>query len=306
MLLDCAKIVLMADSYIIFECSGDLARNILATAVVSSIKKAYPDRKIVVVTLFPEVWLHNPHVYRFYTIGKLAYFYDDYVNGKDAIIFRHDPVTAEDFAYDRKHILEIWCDLCGVPYDGSLPSLHFTWREKEAVGKLTKSDKPLFFIQTNVSPVAPQVPEFWATDIPLDVAQQVVDRMTEKGFATIHLRSDLQPALRNAQTLMMDNRQTLCAISYSKARLFMDSYAMHAAAAFNLPSTVLWVAKNPKVIGYAHDTNIIATPDPEYGSFMKWYKEGYDITGAMLIYLREKGNLFDADKVVEEILKQQS
>lgn len=126
----------MKDSYIVFEIQGDQAKNITATAVARALHKAYPDRKIIVVTGSPEVWLHNPHVYRFYALGGMAYFYDDYIKDKDTLILRHDPAQTEDFAYARKPLAHIWCNLFNIPHDGERIDLFFTWREEEAVTKI--------------------------------------------------------------------------------------------------------------------------------------------------------------------------
>lgn len=293
----------MKEAYIVFECAGDLSKNLIATSVVSSIKKAHPERKIVVVTHFPEAWLHNPHVYRLYPYGRLSYFYDDFIKDKDTLIFRHDPLGAEDFIYGRKSIVEAWCDMCKAQYDGSVPSLYFTWREKEAVGKLTTSNKPLFFIQTNVFPLAPTIPEFWATDIPLSVAQEVVDRMNSKGFRTVHLRAANQPALKNADPLSLDSRQILCAIQYSKARLFINSYALHAAKAHGLNSVVLWIASNPSVSGYKTDANIACNPTPELEKYIHSYKEGYDIGGALAVFPHDREKIFNVEEIVEALTK---
>lgn len=283
----------MKEAYIIFECVGDLRKNLFATAVVSSIKKAHPDRNIVVVTNTPEVWLHNPSVYRCYGFGRMSYFYDDYVKDKDTIIMRHDPFTTEDFTYGRKHILEIWCNLCGVEYDQSLPSLYFTWREKEAVGKLTASTKPLFFIQTT---------NVWTNDIPRAVAQKIVDIMNERGYATIHLRTGDQIALQGTLALTFDARLTLCALSRSDKRLLTDSYAMQVATAFNLPSVVLWVTGNPLVTGYKMHTNVIAKPDPLLKESIDNFNESFVFGNAQLKSPPNLDKIFNIDEIISLLI----
>lgn len=293
----------MNESYIIFECLSDLKHNILATAVVSSIKKAYPERKIIVVTTTPEVWLHNPNVFRFYTIGKLSYFYDDFILNKDTIIMRQDPANTEDFIYGRKHLIEIWCDLCGVPYDGSLPSLHFTWREKEAVEKLTPTNKPLFLIQTNSPSITPDINYFWPTDVPTNIAQDVVNKMNNNGYQSVHIRTENQIKLDNTLSFTFDPRLLLYAISRSEKRLFIDSYAHQASAAFGLPSTVIWVGHTPKVYGYDINKNITATINAQLQKYIDSYSESYLIGYRFLICPYDLRNIFDADKLVDEILK---
>jgi len=292
----------MTDQYIVFEAGIDLGKNIMATAVVRALKKHHPKRKIVVVTMTPEVWLHNPDVYRFYSPDKTNYFYDDFIHDKDTIIMRHDPILTEDFAYHRKHFIEIWCELCKVPFDGLQSSLYFTWREEEAIGKLMSLDKPLFFIQTNVSPIAQNIPEFWATDIPFHTAQQVVNNMNDRGFMTIQLCSSQQPVLNNVQTLNLDARQTLLAIKHSKARLFIDSYAHQVAKVFELPSVVLWIAGKPEGSGYEENVNIKAKAEGVLLDFINSYKEGYDFTNTKTQCPHDLSHIFDAQQITMAVI----
>jgi hypothetical protein len=291
------------DHFLIFECRGDLAKNILATAVVSSLKKAHPTRNIVVISPFPEVWIHNPNVYRYYVTGQLSYFYEDYVTGKDTIMFRHDPVQTEDYAYDRKHLIEIWCDLCKVPYDGSLPQLYFTLEERNTVKRLVASDKPLFFIQTN-KPTGTQEKfvEYWPTDIPQSISAQIIRRMNEKGYMSVHLRSNNHPTLPGTVPLTLDTRQTLCAFQYSDKRLCIDSYSLQIATALGLHSVVLWIAHKPKLSGYDMHVDIYANTSTELKGYIENYKEGYDVKGNMRSCPYDRSKIFDVDEVVKKIL----
>ena len=65
------------DKYVIFHIDGGAGKSVAATAVCTSIKEKYPEHKLVVVTAWPEVFLHNPKVYRVYKTGNFAYFYEE-------------------------------------------------------------------------------------------------------------------------------------------------------------------------------------------------------------------------------------
>ena len=60
-----------------------------------SIRSAYPDYKVVVVTAWPEDFLNNPDIYRVYKFGSIPYFYEDYIKDKNTKIFRLEPYQAE-------------------------------------------------------------------------------------------------------------------------------------------------------------------------------------------------------------------
>ena len=49
----------------IFHVDGGIGKNIMATAVASAIKREHPDRKLVVVSSWPVVWINNPDIIGF-------------------------------------------------------------------------------------------------------------------------------------------------------------------------------------------------------------------------------------------------
>jgi len=69
--------------YVVFQISGGIGKNVIATAVVRAMNFKYPDRKIVILTAHPDIWINNPRVHRVIQFGQTAYFYDDYVKDKD-------------------------------------------------------------------------------------------------------------------------------------------------------------------------------------------------------------------------------
>ena len=69
----------------IFHCEGGIGKNILATAVISSLKSTDPERNIIVVTAWPSVFFNNPNVYQIYPIGQVSNFYKNFVKDKDTI-----------------------------------------------------------------------------------------------------------------------------------------------------------------------------------------------------------------------------
>ena len=47
---------------IIFSIEGGLGKSIMGTAVLSAIKKQYPNDYIIVITGYPDVFIGNPNV----------------------------------------------------------------------------------------------------------------------------------------------------------------------------------------------------------------------------------------------------
>jgi len=300
----------MAQKNLIFNIAGGLGKNIMATAVARAIKEAYPDSRLVVSSPHREVWLDNPRVAEIVNLETTPNFQRDYIEGKNALVFRYDPYLTENFIYRREHLTKIWCDLCGVPYSGEKPELYFTTREKEAVQKMLSDStpekiktQPLFFLQTNGGAPMQTYPISWARDLPLSLAEKIVTEMNHRGYRTIHLRRNEQPAVPGAECLALSHRQVLCAIQFSEKRLFIDSFAQHTAAAFNLPSTVVWIVNSPKVFGYQLHHNLLPTTPEEFRHHPNSYLEQYDITGRWEECPYANNSLFDPKQILDSLLQ---
>ena len=48
---------------IIFEISGGIGKNIVATAVIRALKKQYPEKNIILQTAYPDIFVNNPRFY---------------------------------------------------------------------------------------------------------------------------------------------------------------------------------------------------------------------------------------------------
>ncbi|HZS43110.1 MAG TPA: hypothetical protein VFA52_02735 [Candidatus Paceibacterota bacterium] len=242
------------EKYLLFEVVGDPSKDLAGTAVVSNLALKYPDRKIIVTTLFPEVWLHHPSVFRVYKLGNTQYFFDDYIEKKDTLIFRLDPFLTENFIYRRKHIIEIWSDLCNVPYEIKIPQIYFTAREREATEKMTKRPKPLFFFETRALLNTPPF-DIWKAvpkinSLPFSTIMAVVTAMQKEGFHPIHIKRLDEPELSGIEWINLPIRQLLCAVKLGAENLFLNSFMMQAAAADMAAATIISDPADWRVWGY--------------------------------------------------------
>jgi len=291
---------------IIFNIAGGIGKNIAATAVVSSVKKKYPNRSIIVTTPWGTAWENNPDIEKTVSLEHTPHFYRDYVRGTDSIIFRLDPYNCDDFFHRRKSLIEIWCELCGVEYDGSSPKLFFTEEEKNVViSRLfpnPEDKRPLFFIQPSGGATNQPYPISWARDLPLGIAQEVVNEMNKKGYRSIHIRRDNQIPLENTEWITFTLRQAMCAIKFSEKRLFVDSFASHVATAFNLHSVVTWVTNSPKVFGYDLHTNIEVKVPEEFRHNITAYIEKYNIGGLWHEHPYKNDRIFSSEEILNHLL----
>lgn len=280
--------------YIVFNSIGTAEKDLMATAVVARLKKAYPLRGIIVMSNNPEIWLHNPDVYRVYKLGATPYFYEDYILGKDTWVYWQDPYNTSEYILgltkDKpRHLIDIWSELCGLSIslrdassgDEYTPRLFFTYREVEATTRmmgLENDTRPLFFLQTR-SGILPDGAYAWNRDMPALLAAKIVEQAIKKGFRVMHLRAPNETPLRDTEWLNFNTRQMLCALSLAKSGFFIQSYAQHAAAAFNIPMSVLWIVDKPERVGYVsahypHVYNVLPlTNDPAFTEYCDAFSE---------------------------------
>lgn len=286
------------DKYVIFQIDGGIGKNVVATSVVRSISEKYSDRKIVIVTAHPDVWICNPRIYRVLQFGQISYFYEDFVEGKDSIIFIQDPYKQEDYIYNRKHLAEIWCDLCKVEFRSSKPELYFTNLEFEYLSSLLNKSNPIFLIQPFGGASNQKHKYSWARDIPTSIAQDIVNQMS-KEYRVIQIRREDQIGLNNCEYLSMNPRYLALSILLSDRRLFIDSYMQHAAAAMDKSSTVLWICNSPNVLGYNIHTNI--SSNFEKGSIRNSIYDPFDIIGDPISLATIPSQLFDTNQIIESL-----
>ena len=290
------------DKYIIFDSTGGHGKQIQATAVIRAIKKAYPDRKIVWVTSWDGPAFYNPNIFRFFAHGQVQYF-RDYLK-EDTIIFKHDPYNETNHILRKEHLIESWCNLFKVPYDGYKPELYLNPRELEiAKDKIKPDGRPIMLLNTHGgAPQGQYSKKSWYRDIPIEIAQKLVNYFA-KSYRILHLRTPDQPALQGAELLNLPYRELYAVFPLSTKRLFIDSFAQHTAAALGLQSTVCWIGNTDKVFGYPEHINIYPNANI-VNNFDKFSYLHDDISGQIQSFPYDTVNVFDINKIIEAVNKQ--
>ena len=104
------------DKYLVWHIEGGLGKNIAATALISSIKEKYPDRKLIMVASYPEIFLNFSEIERVYPANNTPYFYQDYIEDKDTLVFRHEGYFQNGHISKKQHIIESWCQILDIEY----------------------------------------------------------------------------------------------------------------------------------------------------------------------------------------------
>jgi len=246
--------------YFIWFISGGLGKNVAATALVKSLKQNYPDRRLIIVCSWPQVFLNNPNIDRVYSIGMTPHFYEDYIQNEDSIICNQEPYNQTGHITKQQHLLKSWCELLGIEYTNQQPQLFYNYAEQKRFSH-QPSPKPVLLIHTGGGPINEEAEYNWTRDIPPEFASSIVDKYSSthniiqvtkpKGYRLQH------PSVKIIDT-HMTNLNLFSLLKNSDKRILIDSCLQHAAAAMDLPSTVLWIGTSPILFGYEQHLNIIA------------------------------------------------
>lgn len=289
------------DKYIIFWSEGGQGKQIQATAVIRAIKKAYPDRKIIWVCSWDSAAFNNPNVFRFFQHGQMQYF-RDYLKD-DTIIMKHDPYNETNHILRKEHLTETWCKLFNVPYDGYKPELYLNPRELEiAKDKIKPDGRPIMLLQTHGGGGGQYSKKSWYRDMPVDIAQKLINYYS-KSYRILHIKNPDQLSFQGVEMLNLPLRELYGVFPLSVKRIFIDSFAAHAASALGLQSTVLWVGNSHKVFGYEEHINLYPNANV-INNFDKFSVLQDDISGMVQNFPYDTVNLFDINKIIEAVNKQ--
>jgi len=288
--------------YSIFHIEGGIGKNILATAVVSSLKSSDPERKIVVVTAWPQVWFNNPDVYQIYPFGQVANFYKNYIYKQDVKIYRHEPYHSEDYILNKKHLIIVWCDLIGIKWNGNGPKLYFSPLEIEylKLKMLENISKPIFILHTNGGGGNAR-PYSWYRDLPFQNSKDVVDYF-KNDYHIYQLGYEGQDLIEGCHRLTLDTREILGSVMISQKRLLIDSFSQHASVALGVKSVVCWIGNRPDVLGYDTNINIKPNVEPVYDTLHSSYIEDFDIGGNPIQFPYDRLKIFDSSEIIQNLL----
>lgn len=290
--------------YSVFHVEGGIGKNIVATNIVRNIKKTYPDRELIVVSPYPEVFLHNPNIYRIFKMGNCPYFYEDYIKDKDVLVFKHEPYNSHDVITRKKNLARAWCKSLDLEYDFNKPEFYANQIEEQNAMLLKQTysnDKPMIAVQINggLGAVPRHVNFNWFRDLPPRYIQPIINKHKDK-FNFVQIKANHQIQLENCTQIDLTLREMFLLLSQCHSALTIDSVTQHCMAAFQKPSVVCWVGNSPIVYGYPLHTNIASNFKFEKGN-VESYLDPYPLQtqGHQCPLNYDVNNLFDG-KIIEE------
>jgi len=291
-------------NYALFHIEGGLGKHVAATAVAKCIKNNHPDRELLVVCAYPEIFLNLNFVHKVFRLGNTPYFYQDYIKDKDTLIFKHEPYFTEDHIGKKLSLIENWCKLYKLDYLGETPELVFNVRQTQWGFRKWQRQRPVMVIQTNGGPLNQEMPYSWTRDIPYPVAQALVDYYA-KDYHIIQVCRHEENKLSGCEHVMesMSNMELFSLLLTSQKRILIDSCLQHAASALGLKSTVLWIGTSPKLFGYDSHDNIIAQINDNI-KLPDSYLFDFSFNGVLHECPLMDFNIFDMDSIIYSVSTQ--
>jgi hypothetical protein len=276
---------------ILLGIEGGIGKGIAATGAV---KIASEEHEIDVITAWPDVWHGNGSVNKVWDWNKVEYM-SEFIKGYDKVIF-DDPYRNTEFLLGGLDITATYNHMLNGLSEPVTPEIFLSKAEHLTVKELLVDiEKPILVVQTNGGQNAGYA---WNRDIPLEEAVAILNNFNEE-YEIIHLRGANQPEIGGTKhTADLNVRQCMVVLAMSEKRLLIDSVYQHAAAAMDLPSTVLWVQTEKEKFGYSLHTNIDANqPELENMDRLEGIFKGLDMDPSKCPFGPEQ-QIFDVEKVV--------
>jgi hypothetical protein len=294
--------------YSIFHLQGGIGKHVAATAIARVIKNNHPDRKLIVVCAYTDIFNNLDFVDRVYQLGNTSYFYQNYIQDKDSIIFHHEPYYTTDHIHKKLPLIQNWCKMYGLEYNGEQPIVKYNKLQFDLSKKFwVKGSKPIMVLHTNGGVMSTDAkPYAWTRDMPESVAQALVEHY-KKDYTIYQITKLNSPKLKGANHIFATPQQSLTIMElfsvllHSNKRILIDSCLQHAAAALKKPSTVLWNGTSPKVFGYDLHQNI-TTKIPYNFKLPGSYLFDFDFNGNEIEYpFTEDQELFNVDEIIKSV-----
>jgi hypothetical protein len=278
--------------------------------VARAIKAAHPDRELIVVCAWPELWASLPFVYRVFPLGNTQYFYEEYIDERDSLIFANEPYFTTTHVNKTHSLVESWCKMYGIPYNGETPMLKINPEQKKAIRNFYEpkfEGKPFLLMQTNGGLFTNERPFCWSRDMPIEIANKVAKHFKKSHFV-MQVTRPASPKVDDVfvRSEQLSNTELMGLLELTDKRLLIDSSMQHGAAAFNLPSTVLWNATSSVIFGHKIHDNIQAKEKPKKslpGSYLFDYQ--FDANENEFPYEEDDlTDLYDIDRIIDSLEKQ--
>ena len=242
----------LANAPKIIECfrQGALGDCLMTTAALRGLKQKYPESFIHYVAHPHSMQILEGNKYidelstesKYENAQKIYFCYPDKDSKTSDEAYPDQPLT--------RHLVKIFNECAGLPNNSMEMECTLT-EEEEAVGKSLRTKYKRYLtlhVKSGWSEYKDWYKDRWET---------VVEELFKRGFVTIQIGHESDYALKNTIDFRGHSiKESIAAIKYADVHMGVDSFSNHAAAAFNVPSVILFGSTSPTGSGYERNLNI--------------------------------------------------
>jgi len=246
------------------------------TAVLRNYKLAHPDDKCVVVSGYPEVFVNNPDVERFFPFAQ-GYLWQDYYGNPDWKVIATDPYLENEWIKNHdKHLIQVWSEMLGVPYVVKESQMWFSSAEVDEINSMVITDKPVMFVQSTggSNPAA----RSWTRNAPQPELEEFLAKFTD--HYRLHVAMPGTPVLQNVDQRVetFSRRQCLLLAYYCSSAVLIDSYGLHCRSGCPFPQKTYVFFPLTEMrhrVGYNKEGHEYILPRPEIQEMLKTHSDYY-------------------------------
>ena len=174
---------------IVFEISGGVGKNIIATVILELLRKKYPNDKIIVISDAKDIFFNNPHLDILTDFEGRVDILEKYVHNNldNCLILVKEVYNEPDYISSKASIYEIWAKMYDLEYNGEKPKLYLSEEEKNTPVKLINK-KPILVIHPHGGALAKnehiQLISYytkplyynWSRDLPLKLTKKLIEK----------------------------------------------------------------------------------------------------------------------------------
>ena len=116
---------------IVFEISGGIGKNIIATVILELLRKKYSKDKIIVISDSKSIFVNNPHADIVVGFDERDFILDKYVHHQlyNCLVLIKEVYNEPDYISNKGNIYEIWAKMYNLEYNGEKPKLYLSEEE---------------------------------------------------------------------------------------------------------------------------------------------------------------------------------
>ena len=262
---------------IVIVVEGGVGKVIASTGVIKALAERFPDKRIVTISGYPDIYEYSSHIYRNFNFNNTINFYDDYyVERQDTYMIRYEPYVDYDYIVGKKHITQVWANAIGLEDKIYKPYMRFLDTEilaaKDYVKKNVTGKKKFALIQWVGGMIPQDQSELSFADAQVkmqrrsmrkDTIQHVVNKLTSRDYVIGTVQHINHPKIEGTIGIFFPIRAVILLLQHADLFIGIASFLQHASALEGMEKSgyVYWGGNDPRNLGWEHNVNVSRTCD---------------------------------------------